>query len=149
VLSAVLAGLGVAVVTSIVATLLFNYFFFPPVGTFAIADFHNWVALFAFLFTSIVISRLTSSALENIRKAEKLEMIGSRMKVFFLAADRASRRCHFIRIAEGYAPHLSKVLFPSRVCGRKVAPFFRNVSRNSVRQIADNLKITGPSTRGH
>jgi two-component system sensor histidine kinase KdpD len=72
VLAAVVAGLTVAVITSVVATLFFNYFFFPPIGTFAIADFHNWVALFAFLFTSIVISRLTSSALMNSRYRMRL-----------------------------------------------------------------------------
>ncbi|MCC7042512.1 MAG: DUF4118 domain-containing protein, partial [Acidobacteria bacterium] len=35
----------VAVVTSIVAMLCFNFFFLPPVGTWTIADPQNWVAL--------------------------------------------------------------------------------------------------------
>ena len=35
----------VAVATSVVATLCFNFFFLPPLGTFTIADPHNWVAL--------------------------------------------------------------------------------------------------------
>ena len=51
-----------AAVTSIAATLAFNFFFFPPVGTFNIADAHNWVALFSFLGTSLIASRLSTKA---------------------------------------------------------------------------------------
>ena len=40
--------------------LLFNFYFLPPVGTFTIADPQNWVALFAFLFTSIMGSQLSA-----------------------------------------------------------------------------------------
>ena len=38
---------------SIAATLVFNFFFLPPVGTFTISDPQNWVAVFAFLTTSL------------------------------------------------------------------------------------------------
>jgi len=37
-------GLRHAVFMAIVATLTFNYFFLPPVGTFTIADPQNWAA---------------------------------------------------------------------------------------------------------
>src|SRR3974390_241857 len=57
--SAVL-GMIVSSVMSVSAMLLFNYFFLPPVGTLTIADPQNWVALFAFLFTSIVGSQLSA-----------------------------------------------------------------------------------------
>lgn len=82
VISAVFAGLGVALATSITATLFFNYYFFPPIGTFRIYDSHNWVALFAFLFTSIVISRLTASAHQNAHKAEVLDTSLLKLKEF-------------------------------------------------------------------
>jgi K+-sensing histidine kinase KdpD len=82
VMSAIFAGLLVAVITSIVATMFFNYFFFPPIGTFVIYDLHNWVAVFALLFTSVVISRLTASANENRHKAHQLEFTLSRLKEF-------------------------------------------------------------------
>lgn len=52
-------GLRYAVGTSIAAAACFNYFFLPPTGTFTIADTQNWVALFAFLGTSIIASRLS------------------------------------------------------------------------------------------
>jgi two-component system sensor histidine kinase KdpD len=52
----------IAVVTSIAAMLCFNFFFLPPVRTFAIADPQNWVALFAFLAVALVAGNLSSVA---------------------------------------------------------------------------------------
>lgn len=53
-------GMAVSVFMSVVAMVSFNYFFLPPVGTLTIADPQNWVALFAFLVTSITGSQLSS-----------------------------------------------------------------------------------------
>jgi len=53
-------GMAVSVAMSLLAVVAFNYFFLPPVGTLAITDPQNWVALFAFLVTSIVGSQLSS-----------------------------------------------------------------------------------------
>jgi two-component system sensor histidine kinase KdpD len=53
-------GMVVAIFMSVCAMLLFNYFFLPPVGNFTIADPQNWVALAAFLITSIVASQLSA-----------------------------------------------------------------------------------------
>jgi two-component system, OmpR family, sensor histidine kinase KdpD len=55
-------GLRYAVTMAIIATLLFNYFFLPPVGTFTIADPQNWVSLFAFLVTAVIASQLSERA---------------------------------------------------------------------------------------
>ena len=63
-------GLRYAVVTSIAAAALFNFFFLPPIGTFTIADTQNWVALFAFLGTSIIASRLSSRIQEEAEQAK-------------------------------------------------------------------------------
>ena len=54
--TAATSRLWVAIVTSLVAVLAFNFFFLPPIGTLTIADPHNWVALFAFLAVSLVAS---------------------------------------------------------------------------------------------
>jgi two-component system sensor histidine kinase KdpD len=62
-------GLRFAVGASIVATILFNYFFLPPVGTFTIADTQNWVALFAFLGTAIYAAHLASRIREESEEA--------------------------------------------------------------------------------
>jgi len=53
-------GMAVSVFMSVVAMLSFNYFFLPPVGTFTVIDPQNWVALLAFLLTSITGSQLSS-----------------------------------------------------------------------------------------
>jgi two-component system, OmpR family, sensor histidine kinase KdpD len=53
-------GMAVSVLMSVAAMLAFNYFFLPPVGTFNVTDPQNWVALFAFLLTSITGSQLSS-----------------------------------------------------------------------------------------
>src|SRR5213080_4215960 len=69
-------GMAVSASTSVTAMLAFNYFFLPPAGTFTIADPQNWVALAAFLVTSLVGSQLSA----RIRKQ----------------ADEANRRRHEI-----------------------------------------------------
>src|SRR5713226_1572563 len=53
-------GMAVSVFMSVVAMLVFNYAFLPPVGNLTIADPQNWVALGAFLSTSIVGSQLSA-----------------------------------------------------------------------------------------
>ena len=53
-------GMVVSASMSVTAMLAFNYYFLPPVGTFTIADPQNWVALAAFLVTSMVGSQLSA-----------------------------------------------------------------------------------------
>ena len=53
-------GMAVSLFMSVSAVLAINYFFLPPVGTLTIADPQNWVALFAFLVTSIMGSQLSA-----------------------------------------------------------------------------------------
>ena len=55
-------GLRYAVAVSVAATACYNFFFLPPVGTFTISDPQNWLALFAFLATAIIASRLSQRA---------------------------------------------------------------------------------------
>jgi two-component system sensor histidine kinase KdpD len=61
--------LAVAIIVSIVAALAFNFFFLPPVGTFAISDPQNWMAFVTFLVVSLVASRLSSVARDRQREA--------------------------------------------------------------------------------
>jgi two-component system, OmpR family, sensor histidine kinase KdpD len=51
-----------AFILSIAATLTLNFFFLPPLGTFTIVDPQNWIALFTFLSTSLIASRLSTKA---------------------------------------------------------------------------------------
>lgn len=50
-----------SVYLSIVCTLLYNFFFLPPVGTLTIADPQNWITLAVFLATSVLVSHLSES----------------------------------------------------------------------------------------
>jgi len=61
--------LWIAVVTSFVAVLSFNFFFLPPIATFTIADPQNWVALIAFLAVSLVASNLSAVARARTEEA--------------------------------------------------------------------------------
>src|SRR6266852_6379862 len=64
-------GMAVSVSMSVLSVLAFNYFFLPPMGTFTIADPQNWVALFAFLVTSIIAGQLSERARREIVHANQ------------------------------------------------------------------------------
>ena len=79
-------GLRYAVVASAAATILFNYFFLPPVHTFTIADTQNWIALFAFLGTAIYAAHLAARIREESdeanarrRESEMLYQLGRQL----------------------------------------------------------------------
>ncbi len=84
-LVAATSSLATAVATSVVAALGLNFFFLPPVGTFAIAEPQNWITLFAFLTVSVVASRLSAQA-----RARAEEAVGRRdelARLFDLSRD--------------------------------------------------------------
>jgi two-component system sensor histidine kinase KdpD len=64
-----LSTLWVAISTSILAFLCFNFFFFPPVGTFRIDHGEDLVTLFTLLAVSIVASELSARARRKTREA--------------------------------------------------------------------------------
>jgi two-component system sensor histidine kinase KdpD len=72
VLAALYGGFGQATLVSVAAAACLNYFFVPPVFSFANSP-ANWVALGAFEFTALVISRLSMRA-----RLRALEAIGER-----------------------------------------------------------------------
>ena len=74
-----------AAAVSLLATLAFNFFFLPPVGTFRLADPANWVALFVFLAVSLVSSNLSSTA--RARAQEALDRRDEMARLFDLSRD--------------------------------------------------------------
>jgi two-component system, OmpR family, sensor histidine kinase KdpD len=64
-------GLVESTLASVAAMLCFNFFFLPPMGTLTIADPQNWVALFAFLATSLTASQLSAGAKRRAVEAEE------------------------------------------------------------------------------
>ena len=75
-------GLQVAIYMSVLATVAFNYFFLPPVGRLTIADPQNWVALTAFLISSVAASRLSEHAREDARDANRRRREVERLYAF-------------------------------------------------------------------
>src|SRR5215467_9254125 len=69
-------GLAESILASVVATFCLNYFFLPPVGTWAISEPENLVALIAFLFSSLIASDLSSRARRRTAEASagRIEM---------------------------------------------------------------------------
>jgi two-component system, OmpR family, sensor histidine kinase KdpD len=69
-------GLAYSVSLAIGCTLLYNYFFLPPIGSFTIADPQNWIALFAFLASAIFISNISENERRQtaLREARRSEM---------------------------------------------------------------------------
>jgi two-component system, OmpR family, sensor histidine kinase KdpD len=64
-------GLRPAIFMAVLATLAFNYYFLPPIGTLTIADPQNWVALFAFLVTAVIASQLAERARREALRANE------------------------------------------------------------------------------
>jgi two-component system, OmpR family, sensor histidine kinase KdpD len=79
-------GFRFSVFLALLATLAFNYYFLPPIGTFTVADPQNWVALFAFLVTAGIASQLadrarrqTADAVQRRRDVERLYAFSQRL----------------------------------------------------------------------
>lgn len=75
-----------SVYVSILCTLLYNYFFLPPVGRLTIQDPRNWVALVAFLGCSVLVSHLSNrehllseAAEQRRREVERLYEFSQRL----------------------------------------------------------------------
>jgi two-component system, OmpR family, sensor histidine kinase KdpD len=64
-------GLGVSVFMSAASMLVLDFYFFPPVGRFTIADPQDWVSLFAFLMTSVIGSDLHARARRQAEEANR------------------------------------------------------------------------------
>lgn len=83
--AAVLWGLPYAIGVSLVSLLVFNWFFLPPVHTFALEDGSNWTALLVYLVAAVVTSELAARMRRRAAEAERREREAA------LLADLAAR----------------------------------------------------------
>jgi two-component system sensor histidine kinase KdpD len=67
-------GLVIGTVSSFIATVCYNFFFFPPLYTLTLADPANWFALAAFLIASVTVNRLVVAARFQAETAERRRM---------------------------------------------------------------------------
>ena len=107
-------GLRFAIVTSIVATLCYNFFFLPPIGTFTISDPENLLALVVFLITAVFASRssdrIREESLEAKRRQEELEVL-YRLSRALLQTDELVYLTNSIPTSVGQASGARAVLF--------------------------------------
>lgn len=107
-------GLRYAIVLSFAAGLCYNYFFLPPVGHFTISDPQNILALFVFLITSIVASRMSDRIREESKQArqrqEELEIL-YRLSRALLQTDEIIRLTNSIPNSVANATGATAVLF--------------------------------------
>lgn len=81
-----------AFLASLLGVLCFNFFFLEPLYTFTIADSQNWIALFAFLATSLMAGQLSSYARRRADEAESKQKEIERLYVELQTAfDKASQ----------------------------------------------------------
>ncbi len=107
-------GLRYAIVTSLVATACYNFFFLPPVGTFTISDPQNLLALVVFLITSVFASRSSELIRKQTRDAQARQ---AELKVLYqlsralLQADELVQLTNSIPTAVALATGAPSVLF--------------------------------------
>ena len=64
-------GLGVSVMMSVAATLIYDFYVLPPVNTFNITDPRDWLALFSFIATATIGSYLSTRARRDAEEADR------------------------------------------------------------------------------
>lgn len=120
-----------AALASIAATLTFNFFFLPPVGRFTISDPQNWVALFSFLTTALIASRLSAEAKRRASDAVARQQDLERLYTFSRA----------ILLVDNTEP------FPEQLI-RKVAEIFELSAAVLYERRSEHFYRAGPSDFG-
>ena len=62
-----------AIVAAVVAFLAFDFFLVPPLYTFVISRWEEWIALFVFLVTALITSQLTTQTRQSVEQARLRE----------------------------------------------------------------------------
>lgn len=91
--TATLFGSRPALLSSLIAMLVFNFFFLPPFHTFTIADPQNWIALTTFFVTAITVGELSARARrraeEAVRGRREIERLYEQLRTAFEQASHA------------------------------------------------------------
>jgi K+-sensing histidine kinase KdpD len=62
-----------AIVAAVVAFFAFDFFLVPPLFTFVISRWEEWIALFVFLVTALITSQLTTQTRQSVEQARLRE----------------------------------------------------------------------------
>src|SRR5271170_6109308 len=112
-------GLRPAVFMALLATLAFNYYFLPPIGTLTIANPQNWVALTAFLITAIIASELAERARREAHRSHERRKETEQLYQFtqrLLTSDNAAELLNAIPrfIVDGFGDSSAAISLPNR-----------------------------------
>ncbi len=77
VITAFTLGFPRAVATSVASMLVINFFFLPPLHALTLADNRNWVALFVFVTTSLLVAKLAAWSRWKAREATVLARVAT------------------------------------------------------------------------
>jgi len=133
-------GLQQSVFMSVIATLAFNYFFLPPVGTFTITDPQNWIALFAFLATAVTASELSERARRGARSAIERRQELERLYAFsqlLLSSDSPPELLNLIPryIVESFGVRSAAISLSSRTDVYRSGPNIDGLEANALQLI--------------
>jgi len=133
-------GLRPAVFMAIVATLAFNYYFLPPVGTLTIADPQNWVALFAFLVTAIIASQLAERARREAQRANERRHEAERLYRFsqqLLSSDNVIELLNAIPryIVDSFGVKAAAIALPNRPDVYRSSPAIHDLERHDLQLV--------------
>ncbi len=134
-------GLWYAIAFAIAATLAFNFFFLPPLGTFTIAETQNWVALFAFLATAIIASQLAERARREAHDATQRRREVERLYNFtqqLLASESVAELLNLLPryIVEAFGARASAVLAAGHADVYRSGPGSANLDAVTLRLVA-------------
>ncbi len=156
-------GLRYAIVTSVAATLAWNFFFIPPIDTFTISDPKNLLALLVFLITSVYASRLSDRIRNESQEARSREAeleVLYRLSRNLLQTDELARLTNSVPASVALATGAQAVLFylldGNRVYegntewpGRKDLGYLREIAfASGVSTSPDNLDVQIPLRTG-
>jgi two-component system sensor histidine kinase KdpD len=133
-------GIRHAVFMSVIATLAFNYFFLPPVGTLTIADPQNWVALFAFLITAVSASELSARARREghtaVERRQELERLYA-FSQLLLSSDNAAELLNTIPryIVESFGVRSAAIALASRADVYRSGPAIDGIDSHDLRLV--------------
>ncbi|MGB9236151.1 MAG: DUF4118 domain-containing protein, partial [Terriglobales bacterium] len=134
-------GLRHAIFMSFLATLAFNYYFLPPVGTLTIADPQNWIALFAFLATAVAASELSARAKRGERTAVERRRELERLYAFsqlLLSSDKAAELLNVVPryIVESFSIRSSAIALSSRADVYRSGPTVDGLDAHDLQLVA-------------
>jgi two-component system sensor histidine kinase KdpD len=146
-------GFRFSVFLAILATLAFNYYFLPPVGTFTVADPQNWVALFAFLVTAGIASQLADRARRQASDANQRRRDVERLYAFsqrLLATDNVAELLNAIPayVCEGFGAKAAAIYLLSSRQVYRTDPEATRLSLQDLQMVSSRGEPVIDSQRG-